>query len=151
MPILRLCHERGQIKRWGAVRHIIVSRISTRFIFYFYVSSGKKWFSDVWAFHVCLPFFCLDTYFFTKMVQKCLGGVWDHPRPIRDQFWTILDQNRITTILRQFLIYLFRRFVSSKLVQNWSLIGRGWSQTPPRHFWSIFVKIVFSTKTSTQT
>ena len=22
--------------------------------------------------------------------------------------------------------------------QNWSLIGRGWSQTPPRHFWGTF-------------
>ena len=29
------------------------------------------------------------------MPQKCLGGVWDHPRPILDNFRPILDQNRL--------------------------------------------------------
>ena len=27
-----------------------------------------------------------------KVPQKCLGGVWDHCRPVLDQFWTILEQ-----------------------------------------------------------
>ena len=35
----------------------------------------------------------------TKMFQKCPGGVWDHPRPIMDPFFTIFDQNRLKTII----------------------------------------------------
>ena len=35
MSIVRFCHERAQIKRWGAVRHVIVSGISMRVFFIF--------------------------------------------------------------------------------------------------------------------
>ena len=48
-------------------------------------------------------------------------------------------------------ILFFRRFWP-KMVQNWSLIRWGWSQTPPRHFWSIFAKIdFFNNKTTSNT
>jgi hypothetical protein len=45
MSILRFCHERAQIKRWGAVRHVIVSGISMR-VFFICIFSLKKWFSE---------------------------------------------------------------------------------------------------------
>ncbi len=96
MSILRFCHERGQIKRWGAVRHVIVSGISMRVFFIFtfshtkigFQTSGRFMFSDVF-----LRFF--EKKIVPKVPQKCLGGVWDHPRPILDHFRPILDQNRI--------------------------------------------------------
>ena len=44
------------------------------------------------------------TCFVPEVPQKCLGGVWDHPRRIRDQFWTILDQHRVKQNIRKFPI-----------------------------------------------
>ena len=41
MSSLRFCHERGQIKRWEAVRHVIVSGISMR-VFFIFIFSHKK-------------------------------------------------------------------------------------------------------------
>ena len=95
MSSLRFCHERGQNKRWGAVRHVIVSGILMR-VFFIFIFSQKKRLSDVWTFHVFSAFFLKKTKRFDpKVPQKCLGGVWDHPRRIRDQFWTISDQHRL--------------------------------------------------------
>ena len=36
-----------------------------------------------------------------KVPQKCLGGVWDHPRPILDHSGPILTKNRLTTEITQ--------------------------------------------------
>ena len=48
-------------------------------------------FHDVWT-------FCFETKCFVpKVPQKCLGGVWDHPRPIPDHSGPILTKNRLTT------------------------------------------------------
>ena len=63
--ILRFCHERGKIKRWGAVRHVIVSGISMR-VFFICIFSQKKQFPDVWTFHV--SFTCFFNVFLEKMV-----------------------------------------------------------------------------------
>ena len=52
-PILRFCHEWGKIKRWGAVRHVIVSGIPMR-VFFIFILSQKKRLLDVWVFHVFL-------------------------------------------------------------------------------------------------
>ena len=40
-------------------------------------------------------------------------------------------------------IFCFRRCLS-KMGQNWSVIGRGWSQGGPGHFWDTFGTICFS-------
>ena len=39
----------------------------------------------------------VELFFFTKITQKCLGGVWDHPRPIPDHSGPILTKNRLKT------------------------------------------------------
>ena len=80
--ILRLCHEWGQNKRWGAVRHVKWSGIPIRvFLFLCSQPRSKKsvfqrldvsWFLDVFLKNMFLP----------KVPQKCSWGVWDHPRPI---------------------------------------------------------------------
>jgi len=67
-------------------------------LFHFYLFSEKIGFQTSGRFMISGRFskqFC-----FPEMPQKCLGGVWDHPRPIRDQFWTILDQHRLTNYIR---------------------------------------------------
>ncbi len=78
MSILRFCHERGQIKRWGAVRHVIVSGISMRVFFIFIFSHKKSVFRHLCVscvFDVFLRFFKNKNV--PKVPQKCLGGVWD--------------------------------------------------------------------------
>ena len=91
MSSLRFCHERGQIKRWGAVRHVIVSRTPMRvfFILYYLRKNGVQTSGRFMFFRRFVTFF-LETCFVPKVPQKCLGGVWDHPRPIRDNFRPIL-------------------------------------------------------------
>ena len=66
MSSLRFCHEWGQIKRWGAVRHVKRSGNSMRVFFMFMFFPGKKRVSDVWTFHACLTLF--DVFLKTKMV-----------------------------------------------------------------------------------
>ena len=108
MSSLRFYHERGQIKRWGAVRHVIVSGILMRVFFIFIFSqktiglqaSGR--FMFFWRFFT----FFRKTWFDPKVPQKCLGPLWDHPRPIRDQFWTILDQNCLKNYIRKIPIQI---------------------------------------------
>ena len=72
--ILRFCHERGQIKRWGAVRHVIVSGIPMR-VFFIFMFPQKKRFSDVWTCHVFWSVwtFFREKWFDPKVPQKCLG------------------------------------------------------------------------------
>ena len=72
-------------------------------LFHFYLSSEKQRFSDVWTCHVFPTFFyvCLKQCFGPKMPQKCPGGLWDHPRPIRDHFRPMLTNNRLTNYIRK--------------------------------------------------
>ena len=117
--ILRFWHERGQIKRWGAVRHVIVSGISMRVFFIFTFCYERttvfrrldvSWFPDVFWKHVLSR----------KMPQKCLGGVWDHPRRFRDQFWTILDQHRLKQNIRNIPIKdHITNHIKSSIVKVW--------------------------------
>ena len=37
----------------------------------------------------------------TRSAQKCLGPLWDHPRPIRDHSGPILDTNRLTNYIME--------------------------------------------------
>ena len=110
--ILRFCHERGQIKRWGAVRHVIVSGIPMRVflvlkrICHFSKPNQSCSQESVFirldvscVFDVCLSFFEKQKCVVPKVPQKCLGGVWDHPRRILDHVRPILDQNRLQQIL----------------------------------------------------
>ena len=123
MSSLRFCHERGQIKRWGAVRHVIVSGISMR-VFFIFIFSQKNRFSDVWTFHVLLKlkkktswkpilpnrsdfrhvdvsyvFYVFFKQKIPKVPQKCLGPLRDHPRPIPDHFGPILTKNRLNNYI----------------------------------------------------
>ena len=132
--ILRLCHEWGQNKRWGAVRHVIVSGIPMR-VFFIFIFSKKNRFLDVWTFHVfgwrfwiCL----LEKWFDPKMPQKCLGPLWDHPRPILDHSGPILTKNRLTTeITKSYknpIIYIYIYiYISTKISyiipRSYPLIG----------------------------
>ena len=97
--ILRFCHERGQIKRWRAVRHVKRSGISMRVFSILILSQKKSVFrpADVSCFFVAKHVF-----------QKCSRSVWevsgtipDLFRPILDQFWTIVDQNRLKNYIRK--------------------------------------------------
>ena len=98
-PILRFCHEWGQNKRWGAVRRVKRSGISMRvfLIFIFLRNKTVVRSADV----SCFVDVFLTKSIFPKMLQKCLGGVWDHPRPIRDHFGPILDQHLLHKNIRR--------------------------------------------------
>ena len=93
--ILRFCHGLGQIKRWGAVRHVIVSGISMRVFLKFFIFSQKKTVLrrlDVSClFDVSKKRF-LKKWLDPKVSQKCLGPLWAHPRPILDHFRPILTE-----------------------------------------------------------
>ncbi len=97
-PILRFCHEWGQNKRWGAVRHVKRSGILIRVVIYC-CSSEKLVFRRL---GVSCWFRVFETFFFSpKVTQKCPGPLWDHPRPIWDHFRPIFDKNRLTHYIIQ--------------------------------------------------
>ena len=79
LSMLRFCHERGQIKRWGAVRHVIVSGISMRVFFIFIFSQKKYGFQTSGRFMFFRRFFYvfLETMFCPKSAPevsgRCLG------------------------------------------------------------------------------
>ena len=100
MSILRFCHERGQIKRWGAVRHVIVSGIAMR-VFFIFIFYQEKWYSDICTFHVFLTFFLR---FFEKMCRpksapevsgRCLGPSPTYSGPIPTHFGPKPPKNNI--------------------------------------------------------
>ncbi len=41
----------------------------------------------------------MEKCFDPKVPQKCLGPLWDHPRPILDHFRPILETNRLTNYI----------------------------------------------------
>ncbi len=109
--ILRFCHERGQIKRWGAVRHVIVSGISMH-DFFIFICSQKKRFSYVCTCHVRSTFFdvffLLKKWFDPKVPQKCLGPLWDHPRPIPDHSGPIPTKNHLKTEIKNHMEIIYK-------------------------------------------
>ena len=89
--ILRFCHERGQIKRWGAVRHVIVSGISMRVFFFICIFSQKK---NGFQASRCVMLRWRFLVFFREkngLTQKCPRSVWEVSGTIPDLFWTISD------------------------------------------------------------
>ena len=98
LSILRFCHGRGQIKRWGAVRHVIVSGISMR-VFFIFCFLIRKQFSEVWTFHLFLTFLWKQ-WFDPKVPQKCPGPLWDHSRPIMGNFGPIPTTNHLHNYIR---------------------------------------------------
>ena len=53
-----------------------------------------------------------------KLHQKCLGVDGDHPRPILDHLWAILEHNRLKTILGE-----IPTTILIKITQSYPLLG----------------------------
>ena len=153
--ILRFCHKRGKIKRWGAVRHVIVSGISMR-VFFICIFSQQKPFSDVWTLHV-FSMFVWQKCFDPKVPQKCPGPLWDHPRPILDNFRPILTKNRLKTEItksypksyNKSYIPLLGPFICWALLGPficWALLGPCicWALLGPFICWALLGPFIFS-------
>ena len=100
--ILRVCHEWGQNKRWGAARHVKRSGISIRIYsilknivnIYKIVQQCRTCFptnrfSDMLAFHVCCR---VKKTICPKSVPEVSGGCLGPPPTNYGQFWTHSDQ-----------------------------------------------------------
>ena len=84
--ILRFCHERGQIKRWGAVRHVIVSGISMRVFFICTFAQEQNGFQTSGRFMVVGRFLNKNGF-----PEKCPRSVWEVSGTIPDLSGTISD------------------------------------------------------------
>ena len=90
MSSLRFCHERGQNKRWGAVRHVKRSGISIRVFLIFIVFSEKN-FSDVWTFHDFRTFFVWRCW--SEWVRNGPELVGDGPKGLRNTSGPLLGKH----------------------------------------------------------
>ena len=110
MSSLRFCHERGQIKRWGAVRHVKRSGISIRvflvltkisIVFQFLVNNVKQiGFQTCGRFMICWRLFETNVFFrkCPRSVPEVVGTILDLFLTNSGPFRTNSDKNRLKHI-----------------------------------------------------
>ncbi len=59
-------------------------------------------------------------------------------KPTKHGLWKKYIFPKLFYIHIYIYIYIYSFFVPSRLVQNGTIIGRGWSRPLPRHFWGTF-------------
>ena len=77
-------HDWAPYGRWGAHRTMTIRVVAMRVLFVCII----KQFPDPWTFHVLSSFFemFVEQILFTQIIQKCLGALGGHPRPIPSHF-----------------------------------------------------------------
>ena len=87
--------------RWGGDRtikaHIVAMRAFVLLLWFSTTNIVFRHLDISWLVVVVLTF-CEKNK--PKISQKCLGVVGEHPRPVLDNFWHMLDQNRLRNYIR---------------------------------------------------